>query len=68
VGQRHGVGISKVQAAQGFGHHHRVLPVRGEIQVVGVVDRTGVPGLPVAGSMGVRLLLKSLVTQRVFRS
>ncbi len=37
--QLHRVRVAKVQTLQAFGHHHRMLAVGGEVQVVGVLDR-----------------------------
>ena len=45
-----------------------VFPVGREVHVVGIVDRDDRPGFPVLGSIGVRLLLRSFVTYRVFKS
>ena len=67
--QRHRVRIAEVEPLQALGDDDRVAPVGREVQVVRVVDRDRLArGLPVRGSIGVRLLPTSLSTQSVFRS
>ena len=42
--QGHGVGVADVDAVQAFGHDQGVGAVGGEVEVVGVGDRDGLPG------------------------
>ena len=54
--QRHGARVAEVQAMAGLGDDDGRLAVRREVQVVRIVDRPPPgPGLPVRGSIGVRL-------------
>ena len=57
------VRVAEVEPVQPLGDDDRVAAVGREVHVVRVVDRDRPPpGLPVRGSIGVRLLPRSLVT------
>ena len=47
--QAHAVGVAEVEAVVGLGHHDRVAAVDGEVEVVGVGDRDGLPRTARAG-------------------
>ena len=70
--KRHRMGIAKVEPFAPLGDDDRRMAVGRKIEIVGVVDRDGWPGLPVLGSIGVKLpdvrRLPLLATHKVFKS